>query len=168
MIEKLTIFTKKALEEEIGEIRPLSIKPYWSNGKWSTHDLLVYLLSITGPAELLMSTFSIGETAITTLYHLFKEGQIKKLDLLIDYTAKKHRLELLNFAANMGAQIRIESNHSKVLLLQNESWNITVVGSGNMTPNPRYEAGVIFTYADTYQQYHQIISEIFKNAHSWN
>ncbi len=167
MIENLTIFTKKALQEEIGPIKPLIIKPYWSNGKWSTHELLSYLLSITGPAELFISTFSIGEIAITTLYNLFKEKQIIKLDMLIDYTAKKHRLELLNFATNMGAHIKIDSNHSKVILLKNDSWNIVVVGSGNMTPNPRYEAGVIFTYADTYNQYHKTLSEVFKNANEW-
>lgn len=163
----ITQFTKKEIAQEIGDIHPNMIKPYWANGKWSTHELLSYLLSITGPAELLISTFSIGEIAISTLYSLVKSEKITKLEILIDYTAKKHRLELLNFASNLGANIRIASNHSKLLLIRNQEWTITVVGSGNMTPNPRYEAGVIFTHADVFEQYHGIISDIYKNSPSW-
>lgn len=166
-IQDLIMFTKKDIAAEIGEIKPGLIKPYFSNGKWSSHELLVYLLSITGPAELFISTFSIGEAAINTLFHLFQEKQIQSLEMLIDYTAKKHRIELLNFAENVGAKIHIDSNHSKIMLIKNDSWTISVIGSGNMTPNPRYEAGVIFTTPGTHSDYQNKLTEIFNQAPSW-
>ncbi|MBN2747350.1 MAG: hypothetical protein JXR34_11550 [Bacteroidales bacterium] len=168
MIEDLIYFSKKDLTRDIGDIKPGMIKPWFSIGRWSAHELLIYLLSITGPAHVFLSTFSIGEASVRAFYQAHENNHMLSLKILIDYTAKKHRPELLNFAENIGASFKISNNHSKIILIENADWNITVVGSGNMTPNPRYEAGVIFTQAKTYLEYHTALTEVFNEGNIWN
>jgi hypothetical protein len=57
------------------------------------------------------------------------------------------------FASNIVSDITLSANHSKLILIENLSWKITVVGSANMTPNPRKEAGVIFSVRETYDDF---------------
>lgn len=168
MIEDLIYFSRKDIQHDIGTIKAGMIKPFFSKGKWSAHELLIFLLSITGPAHVFISTFSIGEASVRAFLQAYENNHILSLKILIDYTAKSHRPELLNFAENVGAKIRISNNHSKLILIENQHWNISVVGSGNMTPNPRYEAGVIFTQAKTYVEFHDALDVVFKEGSQWN
>jgi len=167
-VKQTILFSQKDLKVEIGEITKDSITPFVTNGKWSNHDLLAHLLTLAGPADVFVSTFSIGQTSMNTFFSLFKKGLVKKMEFLIDYTARQHRFALTRFAANMGADVRYHSNHSKIILISNDDWKITVVSSGNMTPNPRYEAGVIFTVPNVHKDYSAIYSQIFKDSRQWN
>jgi hypothetical protein len=168
MIEDLIYFSKKNLSLDIGDIKQDTIKPFFSKGRWSSHELLIYLLSISGPANVFISTFSIGEASVRAFFHAYENKHLLSLKVLIDYTAKKHRPELLNFAENIGIDIKISNNHSKIILIENDKWKITVVGSGNMTPNPRFEAGVIFTQQKTYLEYYSALTEVFNEGAEWN
>ena len=67
------------------------------------------------------------------------------LRCLLDYTTKKNKIDLMLFAANIQMSIRIAGNHAKMLLIHNEEWSVCLMGSANLTPNPRLESGVIFT-----------------------
>jgi hypothetical protein len=128
-------------------------KPFFSEGLWSMHDLMLYLLEITGPAKIWMSTFSISEAAVRAMHLAIEKGFITEIHCLFDHTIRKHKLQLLFFASNTVNYISISANHSKLILIENDSWKISVVGSANMTPNPRKEAGVIFSVPDIYDQY---------------
>lgn len=146
-------FAGRDLRIDIGEIRQNQVKPFFSEGLWSMHDLMLYLLEITGPANVILSTFSISEAAIRAMFDATERGYIRSLKCLFDHTIQKNKLSLLFFAHNVVTEIFISSNHSKVLLIENDRWTISVVASANMTPNPRKEAGAIFTDLESFNFY---------------
>jgi len=129
------------------------------------YELLTFLLNITGPAKVYLSTFSISEASIRALNNAMDQGQITELYCLFDYTIKKNKLQLLVFASNVANDIRLTPNHSKIILIENSTWKLTVVGSANMTPNPRKEAGVILTDDSIFFHYKErLIQSMFEGV----
>lgn len=63
--------------------------------------------------------------------------------MLLDTTVKRHKIDLLLFAANISPEIRIDSCHAKVLLVENERYKFGIIGSANLNLNHRWEAGYI-------------------------
>ena len=164
MIREFIHFASKDLKKDIGEIQPDTIKPYWSEGRWSMHELLFYLLTITGPAKVYLSTFSISEITVRAFALAIEDKSITELHCLFDYTIKKNKLNLLYFAGNVTSKIKLAPNHSKVILIENDDWTLSVVGSANMTPNPRNEAGAIFTQKDIFDKYKHHIETSMENG----
>ena len=85
------------LTEIIGEISQDETKWYFSDGDWSSHDLLFYLLNITGPAKVYFSTWAISEYAIRQLYNMIQEGHIIELHGIFDYRNGIHKPAELQF-----------------------------------------------------------------------
>ena len=152
MNSQFIFFADKEIGEQIGPLKQEMIYPFWSNGRWAMHDMLSWLLKQTGPAEVQLSTFSISEVALRSLAHEIEIGMIEKLECLFDYTIQQNKLQLLFFASQLITNIRITPNHSKIILIENEFWKIVVIGSANMTPNPRKEAGVIITDKEVFKK----------------
>lgn len=155
---------KKNLKEEIGKIVQNRTYHFFSEGLWSMHELLLYLLSYTGPAKVLITTFSISEVAIRSFLSAIDNGLITEINLLVDYSTKKNKLDLVSFASNVVNQIKVANNHSKLILIENSEWSIVVNGSANMSPNLRYEAGVICSINTIYNQYKLKLMDAFENA----
>lgn len=118
-----------------------------SAGTWSCHDLIRVLLERTGPAELIMSTWSISEEGWRMLIDLRDEGQITKLTTLLDWRIGHRNPDVTSYAKtsarDRGDELAITNNHSKVYVLRNELWAISLISSANLTNNPRIEASVI-------------------------
>jgi len=146
-------FGHKKLVEDIGTILPDAAYPYFSEGLWSHHELFLYLLGITGPAEVWISTFSISEISIRSFASAIEENLITKMHCIFDHTVKKNKMELLYFANNIVLDAYLVANHAKLILIKNDKWQISVIGSANMTPNPRKEVGVIFTIPSIFEKY---------------
>lgn len=157
-------FTDKQIDNQIGIIEQDSIKAFWSDGQFSMHDMLLFLLKITGPCKVWLSTFSISEVAIRAMNSAVMDSSITELNCLFDYTIKSNKTQLLFFASNVCTSIKLTPNHSKLILLENDHWKLVVVGSANMTPNPRKEAGVIITISDIYDYYKQHLLDTMEVA----
>ncbi len=153
MNTEFTYFVNKDLKKDVGDIHQDTVKAFWSDGKWAMYELLTYLLSVTGPAKVYLSTFSISEASIRAFNTGIEAKMITELHCLFDYTIKKNKVQLLYFANNIANNIKLAPNHSKVILIENDNWKLAVVGSANMTPNPRKEAGVIITVHSLYDEY---------------
>ncbi len=146
-------FTQKVINDQIGELEKDAVKAFWSEGHFSMHDMLLYLLDIAGASKVYLSTFSISEASIRAFALAMESGLITELHALFDYTIKSHKRQLLHFASNVCGSIKLTPNHSKLILIENDNWKIVVVGSANMTPNPRKEAGVILTLDQVFSDY---------------
>lgn len=149
------------LKKHIGLIHQGEMISFWSYGRWSMHDLLIYILKQTGPADVLVTTWSISETAIRDILMKYKEGLIKSIKFLIDPRIKVRNpkpLQLL--AANF--PYKFLACHAKVCTIENYEWHISIVSSANMTNNPRFERGVIFTDCQTFEFDKNIILHEFE------
>jgi hypothetical protein len=150
--------------QHLPEIKPGITIATSSSGEYSMHELLEYLLDITGPASVRVSSFSISEVAIRSFYSLMEKGVITQLLCLFDISVKRHKLGLLFFASNIGCRIALSKNHAKILLIENDGWKLVVVGSANLQVNDKNEVAVISTDPGFYDYYSNTYWLWFSNA----
>ncbi|RYY69346.1 MAG: hypothetical protein EOO13_09805 [Chitinophagaceae bacterium] len=135
-----------SVEEAIGEIEQNVIIEYTSAAEWSMHELLFYILTKTGPAEVYIATWSMSENASRSILQMIESGMITRLSGVIDFRTKNRHPAAFQLAASIFSRMRLYSNHAKVTVIENENWSITITGSANYTNNPRAEAGVILPF----------------------
>ena len=135
--------SNQKISDVIGDIVQGQTIHYASLGDWSTHDLLFYLLRITGASKVYFTTWAISEFAIRQLYLFIESGLILELRGIFDYRNGIHKTAELEFLRNITTEIKAAKCHAKVTVIENDTWGIAIVGSANYTRNPRIEAGVI-------------------------
>lgn len=116
---------------------------YVSDGDWSTHDLIMQLLQEYKPAELFLTTYAIREFSIRQLIMAMDRKELIAINLLLDYRARVRTPEVYQLASMNMNKICEASVHAKVTVLRSCIGCVTIVGSSNLTSNPRIEAGVI-------------------------
>ena len=119
-----------------------SIIPFFTIA-WSLHDLIAYALKYTGIADVKLCTFSISEAAVRTFINLQEESLLNKLDIIIDHTAKKNKVDVMLFA-NACCSLSLADVHAKVVIIESKWQSIVIISSANLNTVKRYEAGVIF------------------------
>jgi len=163
-MNKLFTFTNyPTIEKEIGVIQQNQYYHFFSE-KWSMHELLLYVLSFSGPVKVTLTSFSISEMAIRVFVNAMEAGYITELNCLFDKNIHKNRTNLLFFANNVVTRIHLSRCHAKVILFENDNWKIVVNGSANFTINPRYEAGMICSVPDAFLKYQTEINKAFENS----
>lgn len=140
------LLRKKMFAETFGPIKPFHTYHYFTQGAWSMDELLEFLLSQIGPANVWLSTWAITEGPLRSLTRLIEQGQILSLTALFDHKIDQRKPESLQLAMGIASRIKLVKCHAKVLVLQNDNWGVSVVSSANFTKNPRLEAGVVDTH----------------------
>lgn len=148
----------KKIDDAISKFKGSEVIPIASDGEWSMHQLLEYLLGISGPAKVWISSFSVTEVAIRTFLNLHDSGLLQELHCLFDFTVKRHKVGLLFFANNVSTEIAIDKCHAKLILIQNENFTITVVGSANFNINDKKEVAVIHFGKWFFDFYHALLT----------
>lgn len=108
-------------------------------------DILEWILSQTGPATVLVSTFSTSEEFLRRFCRMKEHGLVKESMLLCDQRALSKTRPLMLFMSQAFDTVRVCANHSKVVLVKNDQWRVAVVTSQNQTRGDRYEAGVVIS-----------------------
>lgn len=122
---------------------PASTVPYYSVSEFSMHQLLEFLLSISGPANVRISSFSLSEVAMRSFVRCIDSGLITQLNCILDLSVRRHRIGLLYFASNVVTGIALAKNHAKIILIENDCFHWVVVGSANLNENDKIEAGIV-------------------------
>jgi hypothetical protein len=140
-----------------------SVIPFFPEGGWCLHQLLSHTLAFTGAAHVRISSFSLSENAIRSFINDSEAGLIKSLTLLFDISIPRRKMDLMLFAHSVFTEIRLTPNHSKVILIEGVR-KACIISSQNLTPNPRLEAGVVFTTNYHYQFFSHLFDHYFANA----
>jgi len=150
----------QTLSEKVSTLKPNSILMLASKGEWSLHNLLPLLLNITGPANISIASFSLSEESVRGFLLLKDERKILNLRCLFDYTMRSHKVDLMLFLDEIADELRTTPNHAKIMLIENDDWSIAVMGSANLTPNPRLELTAVFANRPEFKQ----VKETFETA----
>jgi len=126
---------------------------YVSDGDWSTHDMINQLLKEYKPAELFITTYAIREFSIRQLVMAMERKDLISINLILDYRAKVRTPEVYQLASLNMNKIFLTSIHAKVTVMRSCKGCVTIVGSSNLTSNPRIEAGVI-SLSETVANFH--------------
>lgn len=143
-------------------LRPLVDKPnqaYLSN-MLQVADVLQWILDQTGPAHVQMTSFSISEEFLRRIFFIEKAKLISSLDIVLDFKATNKTLILWPFIAQTVENCYLASNHSKILLVFNDKWAVSVVMSQNLTRGNRFESGFISTDKAVFDSLHQQVDYV--------
>lgn len=137
-------------------LTPLERTPsqaYMSNAL-QVADILQWILDQTGPADVGLTSFSISEEFLRRIFFIEREGLVRSLDIVLDFKATNKTLILWPFIAQTVQNCYLADNHSKILLVSNESWKVAAVMSQNLTRGNRYESGLISTDQSVFDRLH--------------
>lgn len=146
--------------KHLGGIVPGQDKHFWSFGNFNMMRLIFWVLEQTGPAEIIMSTYSISPKTIVGVLNRREKGTIRNIRFLVDnrvrsLSPKPFDMLVKNF------DYRCISIHAKVACIWNDNWNITIVSSQNATDNPKMERGTIFTGLDIFNFDKKVLEDAF-------
>lgn len=133
-----------SINDILSPLPETTCQAYMSNAL-QVADILQWILSQTGPADVRMTSFSISEEFLRRIFFIEKSGLVKSLDIVLDFKATNKTLVLWPFIAQTVRNCYLADNHSKILLVSNEAWRVAVVMSQNLTRGNRYESGFIST-----------------------
>jgi len=146
--------------KHLGTITPGQDKHYWSFGNFNMMRLIFWVLEQTGPADIILSTYSISPKTIQGVINRREKGLIRNIRFLIDnrvrsLSPKPFDMLVANF------DYRCISIHAKVACICNDNWNITIVSSQNATDNPKMERGTIYTGIDIFNFDKKVLENAF-------
>ena len=148
----------------MGEIHQQQARPYITDGAWSLYELVEYLLGYSGPANVLLTSFSVSDASIRHLQHLKETQLICRMQGLFDPSLRKTKTALMYFAAEVFDEIRISPNHSKIILLDGSQMKIPVPSPANLGRNRRIEAGMIDSRPQTWDYFNNQLQKIWHHA----
>lgn len=137
------------------------------SNRFSLHNLFSYMLSITGPAIVRISTFSLCEAAINNFVHHAAAGDIVESYVLLDLSLAKRDINKLIFANNVLSNIRMTDNHSKLIILFSTTPgddDIMFIGSANFNDNRKFESGLLSTDPTLVHAAAIAFDELFNNS----
>ena len=110
-----------------------------------TLGLLNWILQQTGRADVYVSTFSTSEAFLNGFYNLRKKKLIGHSVLLADLKASRKTLHLYRLMQSCFDSVYLGMNHSKIVLVQNDTHLVSVISSQNQTYGDRAECTMVTT-----------------------
>lgn len=109
-------------------------------------DILEWILSQVGVAEIWQTSFSISEEFLRRLYFICKDKRVSRINLVLDHKATNKTLKLWTFINQVIERTYLADNHSKILLVKSQKGDmVSVVTSQNLTRGNRAESAFIST-----------------------
>lgn len=110
-------------------------------GQFSLLDLLRAILDKTGPAHVVLSTWTVGIRDAENAAWLLESGQMLSFQLLTDASFARRQPDYCRAVRTLfgDESIRATNVHAKVALVSNDDWHIAVRSSMNLNKNPRFE-----------------------------
>lgn len=150
--------------EACGPIEPGMIATGITKGSFSMLDLIEHVLSTTGPAEVDVSTWTMGIYDADVLWNFVDNGGVQRIRFLLDpsmFRVSQSRYAPAFLAAFGGDAIRAVENHAKFTLVGNAEWQITICASMNLNRNKRLENFCLFEGRAAYDFYRAIVDDVF-------
>lgn len=110
-----------------------------------TLGLLGWILEQTGRADVYVSTFSTSDAFLSGFYRLKKRGMIGNSVLVADLKASNKTMKLYRLMQKCFDTVYLSMNHSKIVLVQNDKYTISVITSQNQTYGDRAECTMVTT-----------------------
>ncbi|MDY0001989.1 MAG: hypothetical protein RBU30_11885 [Polyangia bacterium] len=127
-----------------GELREGASLHLVSAGQFSNFDLIEALLSyFDSPPVLHLATWSSSDSAVRQLARLRTSGRVAQLHSLMDLHASQMRTDGAAFLTTVSDSFGTTNIHAKVAALVGQTTGFVVLGSANLTRNPRIEAACI-------------------------
>lgn len=150
--------------------RPLSDASYQYHLGTGLHTLglLGWILQQTGRADVYVSTFSTSDAFLSGFLRLRRRNLIANATLVADLKAARKTVQLYRLMQSCFDHVYLAQNHSKIVLVKNDNYQVAVISSQNQTYGDRAECTMITT--DTFAYYSLLdgLRSIVDNSHELN
>ena len=135
-------------------------------GQYSLIDLIEHILGYTGPAELVISTWTAAGADIDYALRLTKDGRVKSILWLVDSSFPVRQPGYCRAMRERfgDAAIRVTKNHAKFVLIGNDDWHVTLRTSMNLNENTRLESWEVSDDATLHAYLAEVVAELFATA----
>jgi hypothetical protein len=135
----------------------------FTRGQFSFIDLIEAILSHTGPADVVVSTWAASLTDLGRLALFCDDGRIGRARFLLDGAFESYnKPSAMALREKFGDEnIRVVPNHAKFVMIGNADWSVTVQTSMNLKQNRRIEQFTIIEDADFYAGYGELVADIW-------
>jgi len=155
--------SEKTLTAAIGLLENGKEHHYYSHGNFNLVRLICFLLKQTGPAHVMLTSYSFSRESIEMLQNRVQKQAILSFRVLLDNRVRvMSPLPFQMIAASF--DYRCISVHAKIALIWNDDWKITIITSQNATDNPKLERGVIFTDSEIFDFDYQNLCDEFERG----
>ena len=147
-------------------LKPLqnsSSQVYLGQGLY-TLGLLGWILEQTGTANVTVTTFSTSDSFLCGVLNLRKRGLIKSSTLVVDVKASRKTLKLSRLMTEAFDVVKLSLNHSKIILVANDEWLVSVITSQNQTYGDRAECTFITTDRDVYLDINNMLNNLLDDT----
>jgi len=127
--------------DAIGTITPGCEIFVLTYGQFSLIDAIVALIRQTGPADVVLSTWTAGGADLTTAAALLETAEIRSLRMIVDRSFITRQPGYCRRMRELFGDecIRTMRSHAKFAVIRNEDWDLAVRTSMNLNTNPRLE-----------------------------
>jgi len=150
--------------DALGELAPGIERYFVTKGQFSLIDVLRRILDQTGPADVVVSTWTSAGADIAEAFDLLDDGRIRSIRFLVDHFFQRRKPQFCGQIRKLfgDESIRVTRNHAKLVVITNEEWKISVLTSMNLNTNPRLEYALVRESPELAAFNLQWIGEIFE------
>lgn len=138
---KTGAFPAETASAALGKLKPGFRVFGMTKGQFSLLDLLRVVVEQTGPADVVISTWTTGIRDTENVRLLMEKGAIRSLRLLTDRSFPSRQPEYCARVVEVFGEdaIRCTRTHAKFFLVGNDRWKVVCRSSMNLNRNPRFE-----------------------------
>lgn len=119
-------------------------------GQFSLLDLIEATLRVTGPADVVIATWSVGFYDLDAARRFADDGRLRSIRFIVDSSDKRGQASGNDIASVFGADsMRATRTHAKFVAVTNDEWNVVIQSSMNLNLNMRSEQFSMIDCADT-------------------
>jgi len=139
--KKTRVCKRGSATQAIGKIEKNTDTFILTYGQFSLIDALIAILDQTGPAHVIISTWTAAHAHLDRSAELMEAASILSFKMIVDRSFKARQPKYFQHMINLfGVEsIRIINTHAKFMTIRNDAWDIVVETSMNLNENPRLE-----------------------------
>ncbi len=132
-------------------------------GTYSLIDLLEHILTFTGPADLVISTWTAAGADIDYALRLRDDGRVRSILWLVDSSFPVRQPGYCKAMRDRfgDAAIRVTKNHAKFVLIGNDEWHVVLRTSMNLNENKRLESWEVSDDEGLHSYLTAVVAELF-------
>lgn len=135
-----------------------------TKGDWSLVDLIEHCLNTTGPADVVVCTWTAGGNDATFASNLLTNGSIKSLRFVVDLSFPSRQP---SYCAALRQRfgddaIRLTRCHAKFVTIRNKRWNVVIRTSMNLNENRRLETWEVSDSKPMADWLQELVDQLFQ------
>ena len=135
-------------------------------GQFSLIDALMSVMAQTGPAHVVISTWTAAHAHLDRAAELLETANFLSFKMIVDRSFKTRQPKYFHHCIELfGCEsIREINTHAKFIAIKNDEWNVAIKTSMNLNENPRLENLEITENKGLCEFFFSVADEVFREV----